>query len=213
MIGLAGKSGSGKDTAFKMIKELIPNAVKVSFADALKEAAAVIIGCSKKDFESREFRESRLDGFYMTGREFLQSMGQALRDRIDMNVWVKAAMNRALHLRHDMGKFPVFTDVRYPNEVSAIQENDGSVFLLKRWCSYNTWAELHDIEQRQVSDTPIRKEDFILLARKRDANVSSLIAESEVALDDFNGFDGVIEAHGIEELNAGIERIIKTHKV
>lgn len=203
IIGISGKSGSGKDYVYEnaILKNMA--AVKMSFAKILKEAAALIIGVDSQWFDDRDFKETKLENFDMTGREFLQKMGAGLRNLVDTDIWVKAAM--ASCTNHEIVNY-VFTDVRYPNEVKAIEDKGGIVIRLERLLPYNEWARLHGfvINPHEVDDdTLYDKDEFIAMALVMGESVHSLLAESEVALDEYkfehkivqtpNNWDEVVE--------------------
>lgn len=115
-LALLGKAGSGKDTAAELLAEAY-GYERLAFADTLKDTAAWIWG-----------NEGRSD------REKLQRLGVAVRE-IDGDAWVNAALRKLDdegHLLKNKGsivypgggpyqEYPVVvTDVRFPNEVSAL---------------------------------------------------------------------------------------------
>lgn len=138
IIALTGYAGVGKDT----IAECLINQgwYRLAFADKLKELAWDInpvvdeplgrVSVHLQHFASSlgGTPESPLEAVDLAkkysayGREFLQNLGQAVRDHLGPNVWIDL-------LQHEMSeaysqgvsKF-VITDLRYPNEAEWIDD-------------------------------------------------------------------------------------------
>ncbi len=145
IIGLNGKAGSGKDTAFLRLRQLVNVPVeRISFADKLKESAAQCLGVAPGQFNAwknnPEARIVVIDDYTkdiwsrtphiaasVTVREFLQRYGtEAHRDIFGDNFWVDAALP-VNDLYRDSENLYVVTDVRFPNEEVRIHENGGLV--------------------------------------------------------------------------------------
>ena len=61
LIGISGKIGSGKDTVGSILQDYSDNDYQIKkFADKLKEIACLLIGCTRKQLEDREFKEKEL---------------------------------------------------------------------------------------------------------------------------------------------------------
>lgn len=99
LIALHGRMGSGKDTVAKIIqiltlfpqmktenvvKEIVKNKefsnhvfeVK-KFADKLKDIVCILIGCSRKDLEVRDFKCKTMEDLYKEGvitKDFYESL-------------------------------------------------------------------------------------------------------------------------------------------
>ncbi len=73
--------------------------------------------------------ESGLNKGFMTAREFLQYFGTDICRRIKDSIWVDSCINRIAKSGTDLAIVP---DVRFPNEVEAIQNAGGKVIRLKR---------------------------------------------------------------------------------
>lgn len=162
IIGFSGKAGSGKDTAAALIMEHYrPYHWRIKkFADGVRDIASVILGLPREQVFSEEFKQSvlpvmwALEGgtgadYYtlMTGRIFLQKLGtDAIRDGLHPDAWVNMLMNQYKSTRskeHWNGhaitigredSYPnwLITDVRFPNEVKAIEAAGGIVIRLTR---------------------------------------------------------------------------------
>jgi hypothetical protein len=131
IIGVIGFIGSGKGTAADILVEK-HGFVKLSFADAVKDATAAIFGWQRSLLEgdtdeSRSFRETKDEwwstkfGYDFSPRLALQLMGtEAGRDVFHKDVWVYA-----LERKMEMYKNVVIADVRFPNEIEWMQSKGG----------------------------------------------------------------------------------------
>ena len=131
IIGVIGFIGSGKGTAADILVEK-HGFVKLSFADAVKDATAVIFGWQRSLLEgdtdeSRNFRETKDEwwsnkfGYDFSPRLALQLMGtEAGRDVFHKDVWVYA-----LERKMEMYKNVVIADVRFPNEIEWMRSKGG----------------------------------------------------------------------------------------
>ena len=120
IISISGKIGAGKDTAGRIIQDLLEEnlgpfwSIK-KFASGVKEVASLILGVDVLKFENQEFKNSYLPETWnthkavftdrsdfhgwevetnkMTVREFLQKLGtDAMRDGLHENVWINKLM-------------------------------------------------------------------------------------------------------------------------
>ena len=125
LIGVVGFAGSGKGTIGDiLIRDY--QFVRLSFADALKDAVSVIFGWDRQMLEgdtkeSRDWREkvdpwwSDKFGYQVTPRLMLQKMGtEAGRQVFDDEIWIHTVARRLKDHKH-----VVIPDVRFPNEISA----------------------------------------------------------------------------------------------
>ncbi|MFE5828730.1 hypothetical protein ACFQ8W_00415 [Streptomyces sp. NPDC056508] len=130
-IAIAGRARAGKDTVGRYLVET-RGYRRVAFADALKEAALQVdpmIGWVPTE-DSGALIEIRLSEYVRSigwehakedseVRRFLQELGAAMR-AVDPEIWIRAAMEKADEANDD-GVPCVITDMRYPNELTAIQ--------------------------------------------------------------------------------------------
>jgi rhodanese-related sulfurtransferase len=139
IIGVIGFIGSGKGTVADILVEK-HGFVKLSFADAVKDATAAIFGWQRSLLEgdtdeSREFREKNDEwwankfGFkHFSPRLALQLMGtEAGRDVFHKDVWVYA-----LERKMEMYKNVVIADVRFPNEIEWMRSKGGFAVRVMR---------------------------------------------------------------------------------
>jgi hypothetical protein len=75
----------------------------------------------------------------MTAREFMQFFGTDIMRKIHPNVWANACLNKISKEGSDLA---VIADVRFPNEVEAINKAGGKVLRLER----NVHDDSHDSE-------------------------------------------------------------------
>lgn len=138
IIGLCGFIGSGKGTFADILVEK-HGFLKESFANGVKDATAVVFGWDRQLLEgdtvqSRAWREQP-DAFWSKkfGKEFsprlaLQLMGtEAGRDVFHQDLWIYSLQKRIKEEKNY-----VIADVRFPNEIKAIQEMGGKVVRIKR---------------------------------------------------------------------------------
>ena len=135
IIGIKGKSGSGKDTVANYLIEKY-GFQKLALADSLKEIVSIISGWSLEQLrgdtlESRVFRETvKHPDFGLTGRQLLQKIGtDCLRDHFDSWLWIKILQRRIEESESDK---IVITDLRFENEIRYFQEKGIKIFHLER---------------------------------------------------------------------------------
>jgi hypothetical protein len=124
IVGLLGFQSSGKDTASQPL--IAQGFVPMSFADAMKDSAAMIFGWDRSLLEgitdeSRRWREevdpwwaARLDVPHLTPRWVLQNFGTLMREHFHPDIWT-ANVERRIELAGDAPV--VLRDLRFPNEL------------------------------------------------------------------------------------------------
>lgn len=140
IIGLTGRIGSGKDTAYlRMVSLYDRPIVRASFASPLKASASALLQIKqevieeiKRDDNVRVTVHKNGDKYSeLTFREFLQRYGtESHRDIFGENFWVDIGIARAVRGLGQIQGNPVivFTDVRFDNEAEAIIKAGGKVF-------------------------------------------------------------------------------------
>lgn len=141
IFGLLGYIGSGKGTVASLLVNEY-NFRQDSFAASLKDACALIFDWPRHLLEgdtkeSREWREVvdvwwseklGIDGF--SPRLALQLIGtDALREHFNQDIWFLTLANR---IRKNPTQDVVISDVRFPNEIKFIQENNGILIKINR---------------------------------------------------------------------------------
>lgn len=147
LIGLSGHLNSGKDTFYRIAKELEPKAERLAFADKLKEIGAAILGIPIELLDSLKLNENffyiptehhywadRL-GHYVDVprfniRTYLQKLGtEAMRDCVSENFWVNQIL--PLTFKHDT-RLCIVTDMRFPNEIERVRFLGGKLVRINR---------------------------------------------------------------------------------
>lgn len=162
IIGLAGKTGAGKDTYMIAAKaELLKNrfsAVNDSFALGVKQMAASATGTSverwsdpdfKRNYyiDMKTYRISHRNDFTddaaerVSVRQFMQLLGDGVREHINENHWTNRVLS---YINPDVTTF--ITDVRYESEFNAIKRLGGKVFHIERIASLPEWAAIYGID-------------------------------------------------------------------
>lgn len=142
------------------------------FAGKLKQMASLLTGIPVEDFEDQEFKKSYLGAEWgtvksnplnavpvfsdvsfnelMSVRELLQKLGtEAIRDGLHPNAWVNALMCE--YKRPKMSEYSpsnwIVTDVRFPNELEAIEDVNGlTIKVIRPVKKSKTTARLHPSE-------------------------------------------------------------------
>jgi len=121
IIGLSGKAGCGKDTVADYLVETYGFS-KISFAVALKIYAVKYFHLGWNAC----FKNPKSE----TTRRILQGLGLFVRDHLDENFWVNKLFSKIDEGFLETGEISkkarekkdyVITDVRFPNEVQAIE--------------------------------------------------------------------------------------------
>ncbi|NBO99214.1 MAG: hypothetical protein EBU90_03680 [Proteobacteria bacterium] len=146
----SGKSGYGildvtrKDSVFVEYaqKELWPYIKVYHFADTLKDIAINLFGLNPQNiygtdkqknakthlsWEEMPTKEDKKG--LMSHRDFLEYFGTKIVRHIHPDAWVKATINKIVA---EDPQIAIIPDVRFPNEVTAILDNNGAVIRLKR---------------------------------------------------------------------------------
>jgi hypothetical protein len=182
LIGLVGFIGSGKGTFADVLVEK-HGFVKESFANGVKDATATVFGWDRKMLEgdtdiSRVWRE-KPDSFWSKkfGKEFsprlaLQLMGtEAGRGVFHEDLWIYSLERR---LQED--KNYAIADVRFPNEIKAIQEMGGKVVRIKRGPNPEWYYTALDFNMKASSvkpDDSIHSSEWAWIGTALDAIVDN----------------------------------------
>lgn len=140
IIGLVGFISSGKDTAADYLVNF-HGFRRDSFANTLKDAVAAVFGWDRvllegRTKEAREWREQvdpwwaeRLLMPHLTPRWILQYWGtEVCRNHFHDDIWIASLENKMRKTTDNI----VISDVRFPNEVTAIHNAGGLVIRIKR---------------------------------------------------------------------------------
>lgn len=130
LIGVSGFARSGKDTFYQRSKLLLEKhgkkAVRVAFADALKEECDELLG---KYTNLSAFTEE--DSQKEIVRPLLVTYGTQIRRKLNENCWIEKVQPQVIeYLKSDYYVF--VTDVRFKNEAQWIQLNGGILVNVAR---------------------------------------------------------------------------------
>ena len=141
IIGLIGFINSGKGTVATHLVEKY-NFRQDSFAASLKDACSVIFGWPRHLLEgdtkeSREWRDQvdlwwteKLHIPNFSPRLALQIVGtDVLRNHFNQDLWFLTLQNR---IRNNPEQHVVISDVRFPNEIKFIREQNGILIRVNR---------------------------------------------------------------------------------
>lgn len=127
ILGLVGYAGSGKDTAYNLIRDNIePGAARLAFADKLKDIADNML-------EIADFDRVANDGNRQTKEEIrplLVWLGEYARKQ-DKDYWIDKIIPDVIYLKKASCPMVVFTDVRYPNEAEYILKQNGYLIYIE----------------------------------------------------------------------------------
>ena len=122
-LGLCGVARSGKDTFFNTVKPYLTSMgyepIRFSFADALKDD---VFDFLQEKAGISSFTEDSLEKKLI--RNFLVAYGSHLMREINPRYWINKVESE-VRMRMRSGLLPVFTDVRYENEVDWINNDLG----------------------------------------------------------------------------------------
>lgn len=206
IIGISGKMGSGKDTLGKILCELAPQYEIKKYATKLKQIASLLSGIPIKKFKDEEFKKNLMSSEWwtlnkptpaygdmynsMSVREFLQRIGtDALRDGLHPDVWVNALMA-------DYKVKSTFKGVTNYNTNPIIE-------YVPNWI-------ITDVRFPNEVQAIVDRGGIIIRINRTDKSRINADHPSETALDNWDGFNYVIDNNGtIEDLHAHAEAILK----
>lgn len=179
LIGLTGRAGSGKDTVYETLAETYAEDMIVerrSFADPLYESAAAALGVTVEDLREWkrdpsilvEVRRNKMSAYdplaRQTVRQYLQRYGtEAHREVFGEDFWIEAA-----RLKDHPGRLVCVTDVRFPNEATAVHRAGG--YVVEVVGPGEAGAGGHASEEPLPGDLV----DFIIPNTRRDDDFESL---------------------------------------
>lgn len=150
VVGFAGRAGSGKDTAASAIEDDGYHAVyKTAFAEELKRIVAGLYGLSREQTHGR-LKETPVPGIGKSPRQIMRLFGTEVCRTVHPDTWVDAWIRSLRYIpiaAHDGCRTIVtVSDVRFPNEVSAIHNLGGKVYWIDRYQD-NRPSMVHASEQ------------------------------------------------------------------
>lgn len=139
ILGLSGRKQSGKSALCDFLernrRELFPGCQvhATGFADALKRCVHELFNVPIENLYGDDEQKNRLTDTYfqgerLTARRLMQVFGTDMVRALDPDAWVNATMAKIKR----NGGLTLLCDVRFPNEVEAIQRSGGKVVRLTR---------------------------------------------------------------------------------
>jgi len=187
LIGISGKMKSGKNTVATMINKITGNMfVEYAFGDKLKQVSSIITGDDISAYMTQESKSVFLPTWNMTRREILQKVGtECMRNNLDKNVWIKS-MFANINIQDDI----LISDVRLLNEAQAVKERGGILIRVNR--------------PTAISNNNKGFNKMLNFFKKKEHI-------SETGLDNYDGFDYIIDNNGsLDELQTKIVSILTT---
>lgn len=132
IIGLSGKARVGKDTAAEFLAQ--HGFKRIAFADPLKNAASIMFGIPRSDFDDPEKKEKLNLDWALSPRQIAQRLGtEGGRNVFGHSFWVKRAALTIKQLveAHGPSDF-VITDCRFDEEAEWIRRRGGIVIEVRR---------------------------------------------------------------------------------
>lgn len=141
LIGITGKAFCGKDSVANIIKAQDKRFLKYSFAAPIKSVCKDLFEWDESHVNG-DLKEV-VDPFWgVSPRYAMQKFGTEFgRDLINKNMWVMKAQKVL-----DKHKFVVVPDVRFPNEVAWIRQNNGLLIKVERPGAETTALNQHASE-------------------------------------------------------------------
>ena len=126
LIALTGKLESGKSTLAKEIKKHHDEhaVCTLAFAKALKDMCLDYFNFKWADLYTIDGKKTIHPFWGITAREFMQRLGQGLRDAICPDVWVKLLQSQIM-VKKDIYDIIIVDDARMPNELEMIRNLGG----------------------------------------------------------------------------------------
>lgn len=110
-------------------RELWPFVKIYHFADYLKKMCVDLFDLKSIQVYGSDDDKNTMTPYGKTAREFLQYFGTDVMRKIKDTVWVDCTLNS---IRSENSELAIIPDVRFPNEVKAIQSAGGIVIRLDR---------------------------------------------------------------------------------
>lgn len=154
IIGLMGEAGVGKDTVGRMLQERWEFSL-TALAFPMKTFVRRVFDFPLEhvfgDSQYREIPSPEWDG--LTPRRALQTLGTEWGRGLHKDVWVRLALREAAQ----RGGRVAITDVRFQNELEAIQKAGGKVIRIHRPTQKEGLDSTHlsESEQKGIPDSAV----------------------------------------------------------
>lgn len=171
VVGVSGKSGSGKDKFYATVLAKL-GYTRLALADAVRVLSSILLvrslpGIMKNEKEIlrifpsiyREFFVMDKDPF---SRTYLQYVGTDLARNYDEDYWVKT-LDPLVEERLNKGIKVAITDVRFPNESRYVKSKGGVVVLATGESRYSkdSFEASHPSESLEGVEFDMTAEEFV----------------------------------------------------
>jgi hypothetical protein len=179
-IAISGKANSGKDTAAKLMWEVLKNTMpynkthlsksveavqKVALADPIKEMIMLMFPRTKRNmlYGPSKFRATEIPGAFKNGvpltyRKLLQDLGTEVGRGYKEDIWIDA-LNYKMEKAEQKGYLLfIVTDVRFRNEFDSIKQSGYTMVRIKRDAQLQM-NHASEVEQESISDSEF---DFVI---------------------------------------------------
>lgn len=180
----AGNAGHGKDTGANMLADVCRqrdlSALRMAFADPIKEAAVHLLGIPKEVSNGTQQEKLDWNVYGRSAREWLQWIGTELgRDQIHQDIWVHRFVDRALRASH---RAVIGSDCRFRNEMSTVRELLGDDMKLTIIKIVNPRVTVNLEHQSESEVFHIPDDDFDIVLRNT-GSLKDLMGQIEALAD------------------------------
>jgi len=123
VIAIIGEKRVGKDMAFNIIKEALPEWERIGLADEIKSIVSDVLHIPLNIFENMKNNETMLMP-RVTARTILQDLGQRLKLNFGKEIWCEQALNKMIPSINY-----VITDIRFPFELGYFKKLDDVIAI------------------------------------------------------------------------------------
>ena len=169
IIGISGKSGSGKDYVSNILQSILLNECGEyytidKFARKIKEALSVLFEINIKHFEEQSFKSKKIYKDF-TCRDLMILLGNHFgRASIDKDFWIDLLFNS------NKGNNIIISDVRFKNEFKAIKNRGGLIIRVES-------DEYNNIDNISEKDLDGYQFDYVITNNKHLKTNDSLISQ------------------------------------
>lgn len=125
IIAIAGRAGSGKDTAANFINRQNNIYCKYRFADPIKRTIKTLFDFTEEQIEDRHLKEQTDLRWGFSPREAMQRFGTEFGRDLKDDIWLTFA-SRAV----EKNNYLVISDCRFENEADWVRQNDGVIIQI-----------------------------------------------------------------------------------
>ena len=161
IVAVSGVAGSGKDT-FSDYLVVDHGFCRLALADPLKRFCQEVFGFTDRQlWGPSEARSETALGSTVTARRALQTLGTDWGRALDEDVWAKMGA-RIARQKSDAGKRVVVTDVRFANELAALQREGAITVRVRREAAGLRGLEAEHVSEREQLAIADGSFDFVV---------------------------------------------------